>query len=141
MYVSILSGLLYVIKKEALSFDYQWLSDQPLRHDVDITDLSFVSVQKTHILCVHVECPLIPANDYTMAVIVINSNDSFEVNNPIIKKMYKSIPAIVTKSCSKVVWDILCEDEPIVGIISTMDLTTPPQNTKYISGPTTALGT
>ena len=82
------------------------------------TKICMVSQQSPHILCVHLECPIVPAKQNTKAVLLINRSNLFDIERTILTPMethFRGIPIIVTNVMGQKVWDILNDGHDIEG--------------------------
>ena len=106
-------------QKKVVLFSYKKIYHS-IKEDSEWNEICMVSKQAPHILCVHLECPMVPAQPSTKAVLLVSRGDAFHVEEPTLKLLevkYGDIPIIATDECGKQLWNNLNEEEYIEGRI------------------------
>lgn len=77
-----------------------------------------VCKKDAHILCVHLNCPMVPMRSSTKAVLLIGKTDvnhSEESAQDLAVRTYRDVPIFVVNDSGQQLWYALCQEERISG--------------------------
>lgn len=83
-------------------------------------DICMISKKDAHILCVHLNCPMVPMQSSTKAVLLIGKTDvnlSEEAALDHAITNYGDVPIVVVNDSGQQLWHALCQEERLNGRI------------------------
>ena len=103
-------------KQKTIVYSYSSLNEN-LKEDLEWHDICMVSKKDAHILCVHLNCPMVPMQLSTKAVLLIGINPSEESALDLAVNNYGDVPIVVVNDSGQQLWHALCQEERISGKI------------------------
>ena len=100
-------------------YSYSSLNEKP-KEDLEWYDICMVSKKDAHILCVHLNCPMVPMLSSTKAVLLIGKTDVYRSKESALDLAminYGSVPIVVVKDSGQQLWHALCQEERTKGRI------------------------
>ena len=116
--LSYFAGLQIQYEKQKTTIVYSYSSlNENLKEDLEWHDICMVCKKDAHILCVHLNCPMVPMLSSTKAVLLIGKTDDEESAQNLAVSTYRDVPIVVVNDSGQQLWYTLCQEERISGKI------------------------